>query len=340
VYALSGFVALIDPTRRHAGTVELALTTIGVLAFIGLYAWTLWEWKRGRSGLWHTLAIALIGALFAPFNSAAWVFFVVAAAFSPCVAAGNVRTVVLIVGGIIAIALIEKIVLDLSWSSLGLVVGAGIPTALMCTATVRRAIAVRELARHSERERISRDMHDVLGHTLSVIILKTDLAMRLAHRDPDRVVEELTEVDRIARETLDEVRETLRGYRARSLKHEIELARHTLTIAGIKVTEEFEPVQLDPTQENALCLAIREGVTNIVRHARARHCRLSVAVRDGSCFLEIEDDGEPDTSAKVATGPGGAGLQGMRERVAASGGTVTQRMDRGMRLTVALPLAP
>lgn len=320
----------------------MSLTIAGVIAFIAMFISALLDWKRGRSGLWQTAAITLIGVLFAPFNSAGWLFFVVASAFAAWVAAGNIRGVALIVGGVTVIALIEKIILNLPWSFVGLVAGDGIPTAIMCTLTLRRAIAVRELARHNERERIARDMHDVLGHTLSVIILKTDLAARLAHQDPDRTVKELSDVDRIARETLDEVRQTLRGYRAQSLEHELELARNTLMIAGVSVTTEFDPPRLEPAQENVLCLALREGVTNVVRHARAKHCRLVVTTRHGNCLLEIEDDGERAPVADVAGGSEieheGAGLRGMRERVAASGGSVTQRMDRGTRLTIRLPL--
>jgi two-component system sensor histidine kinase DesK len=203
-----------------------------VVAFIGLFVSVLLAWKDGRSGLWQTGAITLIGVAFAPFNAAGWLFFVVPSAFAAWVAAGEVRKVVLIVGGIIAIALIEQVALKLPWSFIGAVAGSGIPTAIMTTLTLRRAMAVRELARHGERERIARDLHDVLGHTVSVIILKTDLAARLAHQDPDRVVKELADVDRIARETLDEVRQTLRGYRAKSLEHEFELARQTRFVRG------------------------------------------------------------------------------------------------------------
>lgn len=346
-FSLAGGVALVDPVRRGAGMTEWALTIAGILAFIGIFSSLLLAWRRGRSGLWQTVAITLIGATFAPFNSTGWVFFVVAAAFAALVAGGDVRRVAWIVGGVISIALVETVVLSLPWSFLGAVVGYGLPTAIMTALTLRRALAVRELARHGERERIARDMHDVLGHTLSVIILKTDLAARLAHRDPDRVVRELAEVDRIARETLDEVRQTLRGYRAKNLEHEIELARHTLTIAGIAVITELEAPRLDPAQENVLCLALRESVTNVVRHARAKRCRLAVTAHHGECVLEIEDDGEcasaADTSEGGASTRGlhheGGGLSGMRERVAESGGSITQRVDRGTKLTVRLPLA-
>lgn len=348
VLSLAGCVAFVDPIRRGAGRLEWALTLAGVLVFIGVFVSVLLDWKRGRPGLWQTVAIALIGAALAPFNSAGWIFFVVPSAFAAWVAAGDVVKVAWIVGGVIAMALIEQTVLDLRWSFIGAVAGYGIPTAIMTTLTLRRGMAVRELARHAERERIARDMHDVLGHTLSVIILKTDLAARLAHRDPDRAVKELGEVDRIARETLDEVRQTLRGYRAKSLEHEMELARNTLTIAGIAVTTELAPPPLEPSQENVLCLALREGVTNVVRHARAKRCRLAVTASHGECLLEIEDDGERAPAADVGESEHatqtrgihqeGIGLAGMRERVAESGGSIAQRVDRGTKLTIRLPL--
>jgi two-component system sensor histidine kinase DesK len=333
-FSLSGLAALADPIHRHAGRTEMALTIVGIGVFIVAFIWVLLDWKRGRSGLWQTIVITLIGMLFAPFNQAAWMFFAVAMAFTAWVAAGNLRVAWLIAGGIVACALVETIALDLPWGFFGAVAGFGIPTAVMTTLTLRRANAVRELARHSERERIARDMHDVLGHTLSVIILKTDLAARLVHQDPDRAVRELEDVDRIARETLDEVRQTLRGYRAKSLEHELEVARSTLTIAGVAVSAEFEAPPLEPAQENVLCLALREGVTNVVRHARAKNCRLTVTARHGECRLEIEDDGERVPSAEDE----GGGLRGMRERVVASGGSMTHRVDKGTRLTVTLPL--
>ena len=336
IFSLAGCVLLIDPMRRGAGTTEWALSVVGAAAFIGLFGAALLDWKRGRSGLWQSVSITLIGAAFAPLNSVSWVFFVVPAAFAAWVAGGDIRRVALIVGGVMGLALVEKLALRLPWAFFGAVAGYGIPTAVMTTLTLRRAIAVRELARHGERERIARDMHDVLGHTLSVIILKTDLAARLTHQDPDRAVKELGEVDRIARATLDEVRQTLQGYRAKSLEHEFELARHTLMIAGVGVSAEFAPPRLEAGQENVLCLALREGVTNVVRHARAKHCRLAVGADQRDCLLEIEDDGEPGEQCRAH--PEGGGLAGMRERVAEIGGSITQLVDRGTKLIVRLPL--
>lgn len=346
-FSVSGLVALIDPLRRHAGPTELALTLIGIGVFMSLYVSTLMAWKRDRSGLWQTLALAALGAFFAPFNSLAWVFSVVACAFAACVAAGDLRSTARIIGGIVGIALLGNFAVGLPWSNILRVVGIGLPTAVMCALTLRRRAALNELARDQERERIARDMHDVLGHTLSLIVLKTDLAARLVRQDPGRTAQELADVERIARETLDEVRETLRGYRARSLRHELELARHTLSIAGVEATVEFDEPDLDSAQENALCLALREGITNVVRHADAKHCKISFTESDGFCRLEIEDDGAriaPDAEKGPEPLEGthdgtrrGSGLQGMRERIVARGGSVTRDVEHGTRLIIELP---
>ncbi|HEY4213980.1 MAG TPA: histidine kinase [Steroidobacteraceae bacterium] len=336
IFSLAGCVLLIDPMRRGAGATQWALSAAGAVAFTGLFLATLVDWRRGRSGLWQSVSITLIGAACAPSHSVSWVFFVVPCAFAAWIAGGDIWRVASIVCGVMGLALIEKLTLSLPWAFFGAVAGYGIPTAVMTTLTLRRAIAVRELARHGERERIARDMHDVLGHTLSLIILKADLSARLAHKDPDRAVKELGEIDRIARATLDEMRQALKGYRAKSLEQEFELARHTLMMAGVGVNTQFQPPRLDPAQENVLCLALREGVTNVVRHARAKHCRLAVGADQRDCLLEIEDDGEAGESRRAH--PEGGGLAGMRERVAEIGGSITQLVERGTKLIVRLPL--
>lgn len=347
-FSLSGGAIVIDALQRHAASTELAFTAAGALIFVAMFFSLLRAWKTGRSGLWQTLTIALLGAVFAPFNGAAWIFLVIAAAFAAVVGGEEVRKTIFLIGAIVAIALIATLAANLPWTFVSSVAGFGIPTAVMCTLTLRRAVAVRELARQGERERISRDMHDVLGHTLSLILLKVDLATRVAHEDPDRTVRELADVERITRETLEEVRQTLKGYRTRTLQDEFELAKQTLTIAGLSVSATFDPPQLAPEREQALCLALREGVTNIVRHARATRGALSVAVSSGHCVMIIEDDGEQcpgdatDSGAKppAARAPRGDGLQGIRERIARLGGAVAADTGRGMRLTITLPISP
>src|SRR5437667_7160612 len=123
---------------------------------------------------------------------------------------------------------------------------------------------IEHLAKVAERERIARDLHDVLGHTLSLIILKSELASKLADRDPQRAGDEIRDVERISREALSEVRQAVRGYRA-GLRQELDGATEMLRTASIVLTTKLDPIPLAPSQEAILALALREAVTNGVR---------------------------------------------------------------------------
>ena len=146
--------------------------------------------------------------------------------------------------------------------------------------------ARRELARLAvieERERLSRDLHDLLGQTLSMITLKSELARHLVTEEPDRCTQELSEIERVARHTLREVREAVAGYRQPTLSSELEGARQLLEAAGIDY--QIEPITevLPPTVDAALAWTVREGVTNVIRHSHARQCRIRLAynINDG-----------------------------------------------------------
>jgi two-component system sensor histidine kinase DesK len=192
---------------------------------------------------------------------------------------------------------------------------------------------VEELAKVAERERIARDLHDVLGHTLSVITLKSELAGKLIDRDPARAGKEIREVEEISRQALSDVRDAIRGYRTKGLVAELSQAKSTLETAGLTVQcDAATTVKLPAVQESVLSLAVREGVTNVVRHAQARSCRLRLEQQNGSCRLEIQDDGQGFSTLE------GNGLRGMRERVEMLGGTL-ERMNRsGTMLVITLPL--
>jgi len=191
----------------------------------------------------------------------------------------------------------------------------------------------------AERERIARDLHDVLGHTLSVIVLKAELAGRLIPIDPARAIAEIADVERTSRSALAEVREAIGGYRARGLAAEIDSARVTLNAAGVTLIAESNSnhtAALTPKEETALALALREAVTNIVRHARATSCSLRFVTEAGQRCLIVEDDGEHVMERE------GNGIRGMRERVESIGGQFTLergiKQNRGTRLTLDLPL--
>ena len=198
---------------------------------------------------------------------------------------------------------------------------------------------IERLATIAERERIARDLHDLLGHTLSVIVLKSELAARLVPADPDRAVAEVNDIERIGREALGEVRSAVTGYRARGLGAELAGARVALEAAGVDVEVHADPTDLRPEQESALAMAVREAVTNAVRHADAQHVTISITTVGAEVRLEVTDDG------RGASGLEGSGLTGMRERIAALGGRVEvgnpeDRDDRrGTVVEVTVPLA-
>ncbi len=191
---------------------------------------------------------------------------------------------------------------------------------------------VEHLATLSERERISRDLHDLLGQTLTGIIARAQLAQRLTGADADAAATEMAAVEDAARAALTEVRATVSGWRHVDLDDELAVAQTTLTAAGVTLTVTREPgPALTPSAETALSLALREAVTNVVRHAHATRCAVALRHTGGRVVLEVSDDGVGGASRD------GNGLTGMRERIAALGGDVERRSRGGTAVTVAVP---
>jgi two-component system sensor histidine kinase DesK len=199
---------------------------------------------------------------------------------------------------------------------------------------LRRAdYEIEHLAKVAERERIARDLHDLLGHTLSLITLKAELARKLVDRDPERAKQEMQDVEHTSRAALADVREAISGYRGEGLAAELIRARKTLETAGIAIDSDIAELPLTPAQETVLALALREAVTNVVRHAQARRCSVRLERDDNACRLEIADNG------RGADAPEGNGLRGMRERLEAIGGSLYRQTQAGTRLVIRLPLA-
>ena len=188
---------------------------------------------------------------------------------------------------------------------------------------------IKRLATIAERERISRDLHDLLGHTLSTITLKSALAAHLAESDPERAGAEMREVEGISRDSLDQVREAVRGYRASGLAEEVAGVRKALASADIAFDMELEPVELAPEQESALAMALREGATNVLRHSGATEVRASLVADGADIVLTVADNGQ-------GGGREGNGLSGIRSRVQALGGTFSRSTADGTELTVRL----
>ncbi|WP_127931772.1 sensor histidine kinase [Nonomuraea polychroma] len=166
-----------------------------------------------------------------------------------------------------------------------------------------------------ERQRISRDLHDGLGHSLTAIALKGDLASRLMDRDPPSARAEVVEVVRVAREAAQDVRRVARGYRAMSLGGEVDRAIALLESSGVGCQAHLADLTLPRRSEEALAWAVREAVTNVLRHSRATTCTITTAVSGGTVRLEVANDGSPPK-----TGPPGGGLTGLTERAVQAGG--------------------
>ncbi|KRA15428.1 MULTISPECIES: sensor histidine kinase [unclassified Lysobacter] len=193
---------------------------------------------------------------------------------------------------------------------------------------------VRRLASLAERERIGRDLHDVLGHTLSLVVLKTQLAARLFERDPQGARAQIGEVERVAREALTQVREAVAGIRANGLQAELAAARLALLSAEISLDHRLAPVEIPEKVETALTLALRESVTNVLRHAGATRVEVELFGESrGGLSLLIADDG------RGGAGREGHGLTGMRERLREVGGSVEidSPIGAGTRLRLILP---
>ncbi|GAA3934657.1 sensor histidine kinase [Luteimonas lutimaris] len=193
---------------------------------------------------------------------------------------------------------------------------------------------VRRLAATAERERIGRDLHDLLGHTLSLITLKLELSRKLFDRDPAASKRELEDAEAVARHALAEVRSAVTGIRAADLAAELASARLMLESSSVHLDYDAPPVGLSPDIERGLALVLREAATNIARHAHAGAARITFA-RDGDQLeVAVVDDGVGGIGAD------GNGLVGMRERIARMGGTLAIESPRrqGTRLRLRLPL--
>jgi two-component system sensor histidine kinase DesK len=190
----------------------------------------------------------------------------------------------------------------------------------------------RRLAVVAERERIARDLHDVLGHTLTVVAVKADLAAKLVERDPDAARREIDEIRRTARGALAELRGAVTGMRSATLAAELAGAREALTSAGLAHAVRADTGPLPPAVETALAYVLREAVTNVVRHAEATRCEIALTCDSAEARLEVRDDGRGGVRGE------GNGIAGMRLRLAPLRGLLEFDGRGGTRVTARVPL--
>lgn len=193
---------------------------------------------------------------------------------------------------------------------------------------------IRRLAALAERERIGRDLHDLLGHTLSLIALKSELAGKLMDHEPAAAAREIGDVSRVARDALAQVRHAVTGIRAAGLSAELASAQLLLESSGVALHHVRADLALSPELETVLALAVRESVTNIQRHARASRASIRLGQHDGLLCLEVVDDG---LGGDIVPGNG---LRGMRERIEAMAGRLVMESGNGTRLRIELPWTP
>ena len=266
-----------------------------------------------------------LGLAWAPFNAGSSVFFIYAASFAyqvgpPRRAAGVVIGIALLAGSA-ALWAQPLLFYWLPGVFISLIIGAAnifFGEQQRKNAELRLSQAeVRRLARVAERERIARDLHDVLGHTLSLIAVKSELAEKLIEQDPIRARDELASLGATARQALAEVREAIQGEREQDFDEALEQVRLSLRAADIEPDIDAAPAaELRPRTQAMLALVVREAVTNILRHADARRCtiRLSPDRERPGYRLDIHDDG----GGRIR--PDGAGVAGMRARIESLGG--------------------
>lgn len=353
--AYTGFL-LIDPLLEPS--LNMWLGTLAALAVF--YTIFYLYFRTSEAAIATRLAMAaaifVLGLATFPWNQGASSFFIYAAAFLPFILESARKVILLILlecivilaEGVFFTNYVRHGAFYVGWPNtfiaifLVVIIGGGnIYFAEQRRADCKLRAVLEEnvaLAAVAERERIARDLHDVLGHTLSVIVLKAELAYRLVHADPARAANEMSDVEKTARTALSEIREAIGGYRSRGFAAEIEAARLTLESAGVTLVAESSPTsatKMTPQEETALALVLREAVTNIVRHARATTCRLRFVTEAGHRRLVVEDDGQHAIARE------GNGLRGMRERVESLGGHFSLERgiapESGTRLVVDLP---
>ena len=349
VFALSwlGLLALYiqDVISPHGQIKHRDLFVPLLLAFVAVYS-AFWVWGLHRPLVTRAIFIAMLlalntGMVMAGGSAAGGIFtytvVVVGAAFRWRV---SLALVVVLTGEVLfgdygfthdwvmagSVALQEML---LGFASVGI--------SVLIRTVIELRQAREELARLAvgeERLRFARDLHDLLGHSLSVVVLKSELAQQLMERNPARAAAEIGEVEKVAREALRDVREAVAGYRRTNLATELSGAREMLESAGISCLLQEQAGTLADDTETALAWAVREGATNVLRHSHARECLVRLTRANGQAMLEILDDGRGADSA-----PAGNGLRGLGERVRAVGGEVqTGPGDgKGFRLLVTVP---
>jgi two-component system, NarL family, sensor histidine kinase DesK len=308
---------------------------------------------RERSGRWLAVAVVAIAAIALVAQVAFGVDEAAALYFYAGVTAGRLVPERWALGGIGGVTLAAVAGTSLASGDVAAGVTTGVTVGTICLTLFALAAMGRSnrelqaartelatLAVAEERSRIARDLHDSLGHSLSVIALKSELARRVLPDDPTRAAAEIGDVEQAARDALAAVRETVSGYRVPSLAVELAGARAALLAAGIEGVVEPAPHGLPRDVDAVLGWAVREGVTNVLRHSDATSAAVRVLADGPRRSVEVVDDGMGLHAGDARDQRPGTGIDGLRERARGLGGAVEAGPlpERGFRLLVTVPL--
>jgi two-component system sensor histidine kinase DesK len=331
------FKPVLDP---HTTAKDWVITISALLVFLVVYFGIFWVSKPWNQLLLASMAV--IGLSLGHLNEGASVFIIFCAAFVAWVVE-KPKWCVAAIGTLVLLLAIDAYFFHAPigfWAtSIVVSLGTGLSNIhfaerVRADRKLRMAQAeVEHLAKVAERERIARDLHDVLGHTLTLISVKSTLAGKLLDKDPEKARGEIADIERVSRQAIADIRSTVRGYTIFTLSEELQRAKSALESAGVVAAAETSEVKMSPAQESVAALIMREAVTNVVRHAHARRCQLRIAQNNGNCVLEIGDDGRGGIHAE------GNGMRGMRERIEALGGVMTRDGSSGMKLKFEFPIS-
>lgn len=318
---------------------ELILGVGAALVFVPIYLLTMGKGRmRGLIGAGVALAFALgLGPLNGMGGTYAIFAITLAAGLRPPRLALAVIAVIAAIYWLVSLLVLPVPLFEIAITSFisimaGAATLAGFNTVERMDLKERALRLDAELAAVRERERIARDLHDVLGHTLTTIAVKSDLAGRLMESDLEAARREIADIRDASRATLRDVRAAVSGMNATTLQAEINRAGAALGSAGVTLSVSGAAPHLEPDADTALGLALREAATNIIRHSRASTARLTLGRRDGAARVMLEDDGGGGAPVE------GEGLTGLRRRLEALGGRLqTGRGEAGVRLIAEAP---
>ncbi|HET7921251.1 MAG TPA: sensor histidine kinase [Gammaproteobacteria bacterium] len=312
---------------------------LALMVFLFLFFRFYWAGIRERYRIFT--AITVLGLVCLPINGQTLLLY--AAAF--CGFTESMKRSLLLLASVLAAAVLESFIFGIPYYywiylvTFGLLLGlanAHFGEMHRKNAELKRSHEeIQRLAATAERERIARDLHDLLGHTLTLITVKAELASRLAERDLPDAAREIREVECISREALQQVREAVGGYRNGGVAAELVNARIALDSAHIALGECDVGASLPARHDAMLALILREAVTNVVRHSGARHCTIHLETVNDTARLWVEDDGRGGRFIE------GNGIRGMRERLGTLDGDIEIRSSlAGTSLCASLPLSP